>query len=321
MQIGTRCFSKSLTCALWALLLTALVAQAMPIDQARNAECPTDAMSEDIQNEISEISRSIDRIVVAQEAVLASQQTSRAEELALRDLDAQESMAIWAKISTFVAFLSILLSGGGLIALLMSLRLNRQATQAAENAVVVAKQSNTAQSRAWVSVACSLGAPKVGRTQAGVNGIYFNVCCTAKNHGNSPATGVSFHAEMILLGIDCFSKNEGMIKYCDSIRTRAGYEAEAVFPGATIQVSHMVFLPLDSIESSIRGKDFKSISPTVYGCLNYKSPHIDDIRQTRFAYYVTSINENGSPVAIMPDKPDWLEKPILLAGPGTIVAD
>jgi hypothetical protein len=290
-------------------------------DLLRNASQPASATSEALRPELSTIRKGLERIAQTQEADFAKRDAGKSDELARRNLAAQEAMVTWAKFSFFGALASFFLSGGGLIALLLSLRLNRQATKAAESAVVVARESNAAQSRAWVSLTCNLSAPKPGRTHAGVDGIYFNVSCTAKNHGNSPATCVSFHAEIALLGPQIFSMVDRMTEYSDGIRARADHDAEAIFPGATAQVSHHVFLPNADIAASMMGKDFKMIAPIIYGCLNYKSPHIEGIRQTRFSYNVSSINENGIVVVLMPDKPDWLEKPILLVGPGTIVAD
>jgi hypothetical protein len=113
---------------------------------------------------------------------------------------------------------------------------------------------------------------------------------------------------------------EIMAAYCDGIRVRANREAEAVFPGVSHRSGHMVFLAQNEIDAAMAGQDFKMIAPIVYGCLNYKSPHVEGIRQTRFAYHLSSANENGA-VVIMPNEPDWLQKPILLTSPGTIVAD
>lgn len=272
-------------------------------------------------SELSAIKDGIERIARAQEAERDQHKADKADEYARRDLDAQEAMATWAKLAFFATLTGIILSGGGLLALLHSLRLNRQATNAAQDAVLVARETNEAQSRAWVSVNCQLGKPERGKTHTGVEGIYFNVVCAAKNHGCSPATSVSFHAEIALLGSTCPSMEGRMIEYCDAIRKRAEHEAEAIFPEADNQLSHMVFLPTADVESDIAVKDFKMIAPIVYGCLNYKSPYTKGVRQTRFAYTVVSVNEKGQALVLMPDKPDWLDVPIGLAGPGTIVAD
>ena len=271
--------------------------------------------------ELAKVREALERIARTQEAEAVARDAVKADELAARNVVAQEESAHWAMVNVFVASAGLVLSAGGLLALLASLRLNRQAVRAAEDAVIVARESNAAQSRAWVSIVCVLSGPNLSRTHQGVEGVYFNVIGTAKNHGNSPATSVSFHAEIALLGLTSGSAEEKMDEYADRIRLRADHEAEAIFPGATVQVSHMVFLPLADIERSMCGKDFKMIAPVIYGCLNYKSPHVDGVRQTKFVYHVTSINEDGNAVVIRPDQHDWLDKPIGLVGPGTVVSD
>ena len=274
-----------------------------------------------LQNEFLKLRESVERISRVYEADVASRDGKKADEIAARNLIAQEAAVKWAESNVLVASLALLFSAGGLIALLASLHLNRQAVKAANSAVVVARESNAAQSRAWVSINCKLGPPNRSKTHLGVEGTYFEVTATAHNHGNSPATSVSFHAEIALLGPKSGTSHERMTEYTNQIRMRADNEAEAIFPGSTAEVGHMVFLPLSDIEESMNGKEFKMISPVVYGCLNYKSPHVDGVRQTRFAYHLASVNEFGQPVVIQPDQAGWLEKSILLVGPGTVVSD
>ncbi len=243
------------------------------------------------------------------------------DDLARLDLAAQQAMAQWAKYSFFVTLAGLILSGGGLIALLASLRHTRAATQAAENAVKVAQETFAAESRAWVSLACTLSRPERGCTQDGRDGIYFNVQCVAKNHGVSPATSVSFHAEIALVNINTPSPEEILAKYCENIRARADHDAEAIFPDVSINTTHMVFVSLADIEADLATKDFKMIAPIVFGCLNYKSPYLPGVRQTRFQYHVVTLNEQGQAFVVNPTDPNWLEKPLVLSGPGKIIAD
>jgi hypothetical protein len=227
----------------------------------------------------------------------------------------------WTKLSVLLAIVSAIVGGLGLFALLYSLRLNRRATAAAQSAVEVARETNKAQSRAWISAECTLEKPSVGTTQFGVNGIYFNVRCQARNHGRSPATGVSFHAEIALVGMNTPAPDEIMNTYCDAIRQRSDRDAEAIFPEAVTTTGHMVFLPEQSIVDDIASKDFKMISPVVYGCLNYKSPYTEGVRQTRFLYHLATVDQAGRVMVLRPDQPGWLEQHIGLAQPGTVTTD
>lgn len=274
-----------------------------------------------MQSELPKLSEQIERIARTYEAEVAGRDSKKADEIAARGLVAQEAAVKWTELSVYVATLALLFSAGGLIGLIVSLRLNRQAVRAANSAVLVARESNAAQSRGWVSVNCQLGAPRKSKTHLGVEGIYFEVTATALNHGNSPATSVSFHAEIALLGLKPGSSHDMMMQYADRIRARAGSEAEAIFPSSTTKVGHMVFLPLSDIHDARNGNGRRTITPVIYGCLNYKTPNVDGVRQTRFAYHLVSANESLQAIAIQPDQADWLEKPILLALPGTVVAD
>lgn len=269
----------------------------------------------------SAIAESLERIAKAHEAAVAQREAEKNDDRPTRDLAAQEAMAGWAKLSFLVALVSATVSGLGLIALLFSLMLNRKATTAAQSAVEVARETNESSSRAWVSAVCMLEKPTVGMTQSGVKGIYFNVTCQAKNHGHSPATGVSFHAEIALLGKNTPSPNEQMKTYCDSIRERSDHDADAIFPETSATLGHMVFLPLRDIEEETADQDFKMIAPVVYGCLNYKSIYTQGVRQTRFVYHVVTVNQAGQAMVLQPDHPNWLEQPIGLAQPGTVTTD
>ncbi|BBL73984.1 hypothetical protein [Methylomagnum ishizawai] len=260
--------------------------------------------------------------VVALALIIFSNVVSAAsDQLALLDLAAQQAMAQWAKYSFFTTVAGLILSAAGLVALLISLRHTRIATAAAESAAKVAKDALSAETRAWVSVDCMLSPPELGRTQSGDEGIYFNVMCKATNHGASPATSVTFHAKLSLLGAGSASPNELLSEYCGRIRARVDHDAGTIFPGADIGTEHMVFLSHADIRTDIAQKDFKVISPVVYGCINYKSPHVDGIRQTRFLYHVTTCNNQGQAMVLLPETDGWLAKPIVLTQPEMIIAD
>lgn len=267
------------------------------------------------------VSQSAERIAKALEAAVAQKDVEKSDGRPSRDLIAQEEMAKWAKLSFIVALVSSIVSGLGLLALIYSLLLNRRATSAAQSAVAVARETNESQSRAWLSATCQLEKPSEGITQGGIEGIYFNVSCQAKNHGRSPATGVSFHAEIALLGKNTLEPTAMMNKYCDSIRERADRDADAIFPDSTASLGHMVFLSMQDIEADLATKDFKMISPVVYGCLNYKTLYTKGVRQTRFIYYLATVNEAGQVMVLRPDQPNWLGQPIGLAQPGTVTTD
>jgi len=308
-----------------AYALAALVAISQTITSldaisAMTAESASSA-SKSAPKGTGDVSQSTERIAKALEVTVAQKGAEKYDDRPSRDLVAQEEMAKWARLSFIVALVSSIVSGLGLLALIYSLRLNRRATNAAQSAVAVARETNESQSRAWLSAACQLGTPSEGFTHYGIEGIYFNVSCQAKNHGRSPATGVSFHSEIALLGKDTLAPTEMMNKYCDSIRERADQDADAIFPDSIASLGHTVFLSKRDIETDLATKDFKMISPVVYGCLNYKTLHTKGVRQTRFIYYLATISEAGQAMVLRPDQPNWLGRPIGLSQPGTVTTD
>lgn len=268
-----------------------------------------------------DVAQSVERIAKALEATVAQKEADKSDDRPARDLGAQEEMAKWARFSFLVTLIGAIVSGLGLFALLCSLRLNRRATEAAQTAVTVARETNESQSRAWLSANCMLEGPEEGTTHLGVDGIWFNVACQAKNHGRSPATAVSFHAEIALVGKDTPDPKSMMEKYCDSIRERADRDAEAIFPDSTALMGHTVFLAKKDIAADMATKDFKMISPVVYGCLNYKTLYTKGVRQTRFVYHVSTINAQGQIMVLQPESQNWLSQRIALTAPGTVTTD
>ena len=289
-------------------------------EQASGSRQKLTLVSDLQSSESAAVAKSLDRIARAQERAYDKTDMDKSDERANRNLLAQESAVTWAQSSFYAAMASVALSGFALFALLYSLSLNRTVAKAAQDAVVVAQETSDAQSRAWVSVTCRLGQPTIGQTQFGISGIYFVVTCEATNHGRSPATSVCFHAEIALLDAT-ISGHEHMTRYCDDIRTRMEQIGEAIFPEATYDCSHSIFLASNAIDADLSQKEFKFISPIVYGCLSYTSPHTKGVRQTRFLYHLATVSKTGQVMALRPDQPDWLDAPIAMTSPGTIVAD
>lgn len=306
--------------AFWAII-TLIHFGAWPVAEAAPLAAPPASSAVTAPQSGGDLTLSADRIARALEASVAQREADRTDDRPARDLNTQEEMAKWAKLSFFVVLATAIVSGLGLFALLYSLRLNWRATAAAQSAVAVARETNESQSRAWLSAVCMLEKPSEGTTQSGINGIYFNVACQAKNHGRSPATSMSFHAEIALCSRNSPVPQEMMNKYCDSIRERADRDAEALFPDSTASLGHVVFLSKQDIASDLETKDFKMISPVVYGCLNYKTLYTKGVRQTRFLYYLATVNDVGQVMVLRPDDPNWLKQPIGLTQPGTVTTD
>ncbi|WP_156891596.1 hypothetical protein [Nevskia ramosa] len=312
-------------------LILLFVVLAIPNSQAqKNAPAPpaTQQPQATAASENSAIAAQLEKIAQAQQASIAIQQAEREaqknDDHDKRDLAAQEAMAGWAMWSVLIVFIGTGLSAVGLWQLIRSLRLTRDATVAAQSAVQVARDTNEAQVRPWISVSCSLGEPKREKTQAGTDGIFFNVTCKAKNHGRSPAINVAFRVELSLCSQSTPVAHELMTRYCDKERSKTGQNdvhAQTIFPDEESIHSCHVFLSDTAIDENFKALGWY-ISPVVYGCLSYKSPYTNRVHQTRFSYIVSSFDaEKKYPVVIRPDQPDWLSAPIFLAKPATIICD
>lgn len=306
-------FPRALVC--FILLILSIVCFGA---QESRVTAPSSVASNSLDN-LRSPQNSIDK----KEEANKKNESNKEEERQNRDLAAQEQMAFWAKYSFYVVTLGTIFSGAGFAALLYSLLLNRGALDAAKNAVIVAREANDAQSRAWISISCSLGKPErnIAQNGQGVSGIFFNVICQAKNHGHAPATGVIFNAQMLIPKDGDPSNSDHLNFFCEKIRDRASPEAEAIFPDSSGTFTHMVFISDKDIEEALEKRSFKYIAPILLGCLSYWSPSINSVRQTRFVYHVGCVGENGHASVLMPEIEGWLDKPIFVMSPGTLTCD
>jgi len=242
--------------------------------------------------------------------------TDAEEERAIRDLKAQEEMAVWARRTFYGSLAGIFVSTIGLIAIVYSLRLNDDATRAAQAAVKIAETSNEIQSRAWISATCCLTNVHHAKTHLGVDGTYANVICQIKNHGNSPAVLVRFNAESILL-----PKASPETELADFAAKHQAVSNEALFslfPGDTTELSHYIFFSTEMVGNK---KDKNNwIHPSVVGVVTYKTANSTQTRQTGIFYLIVSPGENGSAMVVIPSDTLHLPTTITLAGPPIITA-
>lgn len=141
--------------------------RAQPVSDDEAAQLGAAGAQESAPSEIAgtlppALESQIERIAAALEAIEADRYVAADQERAARNLDAQEGTAKWAEYMFWVAGLQAFLSFGGLIALLYTIGLNREATkaavkaaEAAETAVKVAQKTAKQQLRAYLSTAKS----------------------------------------------------------------------------------------------------------------------------------------------------------------------
>ncbi len=190
----------------------------------------------------------------------------------------------------------------------------------ARDANQIARESLLADQRAWLSVRASLSDGfEPGRTHEGVDGYYIRLEAIVANHGRSPAMHINFVAHMILRPADLGLEKQ-LNAFCDGTRKGHAKIGPALFSGQQMQAGHVLFLPQDEIDRSIAELDFKGIFPLVIGSVSYETPHVDGVRQTRFAYHVARIKD-GEPFAIMPEEADWWRREVSLIDHETIYPD
>lgn len=226
------------------------------------------------------------------------------------DLDAQQQMAFFTRLMGYTAIAGIVIGFGSAILIYATLRATQQMTSDSQAV-------GNAQSRAWLSIDCSLAPHSISESTQGRRGIYLNALPKLQNHGRSPATNVSFHADVKILNSESGTPDEMLRKFCAEISSQNKFFAEAIFPGSRSDLSHNAVLWLDDIEIELEHKSFKAFSAYLLTCTTYQCGYSQKIHQTQAAYMLAN-HEAGSPKVMGPYQDDWLERPISLVHPGLI---
>lgn len=156
-----------------------------PSDSARDQERPV--YGDNGPRGHVPISADLGRIASALEAQITNDAAEREQE----DLDAQKSMAKWAKYMFWAAFASAVLSGLGIVLIYVTFRETRRAANSADAIVDVTRDSAERQLRAYISVdqimvtSISVGAPLVAWVKV-------------QNRGQTPARNIKIRECVIL---------------------------------------------------------------------------------------------------------------------------
>ncbi len=184
------------------------------------------------------------------EIIRSTKEDQRAQD----DLEAQTKMALWAFWMLIATVVMAVITGLGVIFVWRTLL-------ATHDMARDTREIGEAQVRAWVSLTPTSLKLERGETHFGDKGVYFNVIATAKNHGHSPALSVFFHAEVLCFGdgrnehtILSDFRNSWMEKR--GVFTKEQREAgNAIFPGVEMSINHNLFLSFEDIQGKIEGKD------------------------------------------------------------------
>lgn len=195
---------------------------------------------------------------------------------------------------------------------------SERSAKAAEEATHAARMNLSEQVRPWISVKCASSNKFTrGKTHLGVDGFYLEVQGECRNHGQTPATNVTFHASIALITKQKSRIEDILNIYSDEIHDNANEFGDAIFPNNSMMGTHMVFLPLKDIEDEIQDRGMDMIFPAIVGCVNYTSPYTGGTRQTRFAYYISDF-EDGVPKYISPKENELDTRKISLTLPSII---
>jgi hypothetical protein len=240
------------------------------------------------------------------------------DQQALR-LQARELVSTEATLQ--ILFYQTIFSLVGVIGLGLTVYFAYKAWREAQRSVKVANLTLAADQRPWLSLKAAIGSElKKESTHRGVAGFYLDTHAIIKNHGRAPATNVSYHAEIGILGPGSGSLEKMLNAFMRKAIDRGVGQGIAVFGGEESRTSHVVFLAQNDIDQAIDRQSFKMISACVMGCVNYQSGHTEGIRQTGVLAMLVWAGEGGSAQVIQPDLEQWWRRPVFIPGPFTNIA-
>lgn len=256
---------------------------------------------------------------------------SRLCQKALSDLCSTQAASVRAadasEASVDVAVLQLGVGVFGLVGLAFTVVYAQRAWSAAARQAELARESIAAEHRPWLSLNCAPDSPlEPGRTHLGVDGFYMGIVARSRNHGRAPATNVSFHAELSLMGPETGGPEEILRRFMGDVRERGRGQGVTLFGEETTEdLGFTVFLPQPDIDASIAHSaaltpTLVHISPVIVGCLNYASDHTEGVRQTGFAALLSRVGPGGHAFVIDPTVPNWWTQKIAMNTAWTIVA-
>lgn len=255
----------------------------------------------------------------------------RSDEREEMDLSAQLEMAEWAKWMFVLGVISVMITSGGTVVVALNLIEARRTTAAAirsadasEIATSSAMKIGEGQNRAWLSLEVVMErVPGISRTASGNEGIYFDVDVTVKNCGYSPATRVTFAAEMGIIGPGNYL-DTALARYCAARKSygEQDEDGESIFPNQEMIISSTAFLSMTDVEDAFEKCDpkFIHLKLMLYGCVNYICPFTAGIKQTGFSFIISNFVD-GRLTVIIPDSENWTDKPFVITRPGLMSAD
>jgi len=247
------------------------------------------------------------------------QSIAATKSIEIRNIEAQETVAKYT-INTFIInCISLIVSITGILFVVKTLTLNKEAIDAAEKSIHITKSGNILSNRAWLSIESKLVKVYRSKTHMGVEGVYFEIFYTIKNHGNTPASNVNVHFESdMYLGSPLIQLTD----HINNVRKHSINPGNTVYPGQSIHGRFMTFISDEKLSNQPIHNEIKFISPASCGCVFYNIHGESEMKNTG-VFYLLSVYENDNVLAIMEKdgEDDWVNKNIQLIGPMVAITE
>ena len=215
------------------------------------------------------------------------------------DLCTQQEMAWWAQLMTITTAVSVLISAGGVVLLLATLRQNRSAVRIgmaslkrSNQSVRVAERQLIADSRPWIKLQ-SIAAIAPLRFLPDENGNArggLDIAVTLKNVGKTPALNVSVYTRFLAVPFAGGMKLRDL--FADVLARRAASTLDlglTLFPDDVQRSDHNLTLPSSEIDQAVKllklpGKS--AILPGILICIAYDMPSTGKTHETGLVIHV-----------------------------------
>jgi hypothetical protein len=193
-----------------------------------------------------------------------------------RDLVAQRQSALWAYIMGAAAVVGIAVSAVGVWLVKTTFDETRVANEIAKTGA-----------RAWVSVEL-IGFIPEGKYEIQNHGAAYKYQFKVmiKNHGPAPASDVRFVAEIFFPDESDYANS-----FCNEWKQRLSATkssgGQVLFAQQDDVQAHNLAILASQVDNAPKTPGKTWIAPQIVGCVNYRTPHAEGVRQTRFVAFLS----------------------------------
>lgn len=222
------------------------------------------------------------------------------------DLCAQQEMAWWAQLMTITTAVSVLISAGGVVLLLATLRQNRSALRIgmaslkrSNQSVRLAERQLIADSRPWVKVEKIVPVGPFRFTQDGEGKVQgsLSIDLILKNVGKTPALNVLAYTRFRARPFIAASKLRD--EFVQTLSTRAEVHialGQTIFPDDTQRMRHHLTLFPPEIAFALKHFQYPgkpAIAPEILVCIAYDMPSTGATHETGLIIHVGKEKSGG----------------------------